>query len=267
MNFIDAHLHLMDVSYTDLQNMHMMGITDIIGPSQLVGKKAVSADTIVDVWDYQLEVMVPRAAQHFIQAYSLIGISMVSTPRNELQRLLDILPSYMEKDGVVGIGEVGFEPSSKTNNDHEYQKILLEEQMTIAKQTNKMIDIHTPMAPQLKLEATNETLELAAKIGLDMNSVVIDHCTDVTIDLVLNSGAWAAISVQPCRSISPRQAALWIMKYKSDRLFVDSDTSPNMSDPLAIPKVAYELKTLGASNELIEKACCKNARTAYHIDW
>lgn len=266
MNYIDAHLHLMDVSCTDLQNMHMMGITDVIGPSQLGGKKAVSADTIMDVWDYQMEVMVPRAAQYFIRAYSLIGISMVSTPRDELQRLLNILPDYMEKEGVVGIGEVGFEPGSKTNNDHEYQKALLEEQMKIVKQTNKVIDIHTPMAPQLKLEAATETLELAAKTGLDMNNVVIDHCTDVTIELVLDSGAWAAVSVQPCRNISPRQAALWIMKYQSDRLFIDSDTSPNMSDPLAIPKVAYELKKLGASEELIEMACCKNARTAYRID-
>ncbi len=266
MNFIDAHLHLSDVSYMDLQKMHMMGITDVIAPSQLGAGKAVSADTIIDVWDYQLEVMVPRAAQHFIHAYSLIGISMVSTPKDNLQKLLDILPDYLKKDGVAGVGEVGFEPGSKTNNDREYQKMLLEEQMKIVKMTKKVIDIHTPMAPELKLKAAKDSLELAMKTGMDMNQVVIDHCTDTTLDWVLNCGAWAAISVQPCRNVSPRLAAQWIMKYKSNRIFVDSDTSPNMSDPLAVPKVAYELRRLGATEELIEKACCKNAKIAYRIE-
>lgn len=265
MDLIDAHLHLSDVSQTDLQQMHMMGISAVIGPSQLGANKAVSPETIVDIWDYQLEVLTPRAAAYFIKAYSLIGISMVSTPSKDLDRLLSLLPAYLERDDVVGVGEVGFEESSKTNGDRDYQRLLLEEQMTIVKQCGKMIDLHTPLRPDLKLKATYECLDLAAKHCLAFDQVVVDHCTDVTLELVLKSGAWAAISVQPCRGVTPELAARWIMKYGGTRVFVDSDTSPNLSDPLALPKVAYELKRIGADDRLIAQVCCDNARIAYCI--
>ena len=55
------------------------------------------------------------------------------------------------------------------------------------------------------------------------------------------------------------------MEFNSDKIFVDSDCSPLASDPLAVAKVAFELKKLGASDELISNACCRNGKKAFRI--
>ncbi len=99
-----------------------------------------------------------------------------------------------------------------------------------------------------------------------MDRVVIDHCTDATIKTVLDAGAWAAISIGAWRKAHPDNTAQWIMEFNSDRLFVDSDCGVPISDPLAVAHCAYELKKLGASDELIAKACCENAKKCYRIE-
>lgn len=100
---------------------------------------------------------------------------------------------------------------------------------------------------------------------MDMNHVVIDHCTIDNIQMVLDAGAYAAISVQPWRIATPALAVRWLMDFNSDHLFVDSDCSPLPSDPIAVAKVAFELRKLGASDEFISNACCRNGKAAFKI--
>ncbi len=264
--FVDAHAHLQDMTVQDQIDAAMNGVTTIISPCQFATKRQTRGAGLVDTWNNSLEYYLPRAAGCFIKGYAMIGVSMVACPVDEdLEKCFELLPEYLKKENVIALGEVGFEPGSPTNNDHDYQRKNLIRQIQIAKDCGVVIDIHTPNPEDKKIAACEESLALCKEAGIPMDKVVIDHCTDATIKMVLDAGAWAAISCQPWRKAHPDNTAQWIMEYKSDRVFVDSDCGPLISDPLSVPKVAYELRKLGASDELISMACCTNAKKAYGI--
>ena len=265
MYYIDAHTHLLDLSIASLKEMSLHNIRGVISPVHLGAFKPVSKDTIIDVWDVQLEKQLGRAKQNFIDAWAMIGISMVSTPRDGVEELLALLPSYLARPEVVAVGEVGFEPGSRTNADPAYQQMLLERQVDIVRDAGVTIDIHVPNPMDRKVEATKRSLEICRERGLDMSKVVIDHCTEANIDLVLEAGAYAAISVQPWREMNPEHTADLLLKKKSDRVFVDSDSSDLISDPLAVAKVAFALKARGADDAFIDACCCTNCMAAYGI--
>jgi len=264
MYYFDAHVHLTDMTQENLKEMALANIRGLVSPVHLSAAKAVNPDTIIDMWDVQLEKQLGRTKQFLINSYAMIGISMVSTPKNDLTKLLELLPSYLSRPEVVAIGEVGFEPGSKTNNDLAYQQMLLERQIDIAKETGVRLDIHLPNVPDKKILFTEKSIALCQAHGMDMFKVIFDHCTDVNLDMVLESGAYAAISVQPWRKITAEMAAGWLMKYNSDKIFVDSDASNLPTDCLAVAKTAYALEAAGA-DALVEKACCMNCKAAYGI--
>ncbi|MDO4988628.1 MAG: TatD family hydrolase [Synergistes sp.] len=266
MYYFDAHLHLTDVTHENLKEMAMCGIRGIVSPVQLAGAKANHPETIIDMWDFQLEKQLGRAKAFMIDAYAMIGISMVATPKDSLEKLIALQPEYLAKPKVVAIGEVGFEPGSKTNNDLNYQQTLLEMQIENAIKTNCRIDIHLPNVPDKKVQFTEKCIELFKSHGMDMKKVIFDHCSDANIEIVLAAGAYAAISVQPWRKITPEIAAGWVIKYDSDYVLVDSDSSSLPSDCLAVAKTAFALEQAGAPKSLIERACSLNCRTAYGID-
>ena len=265
MYYFDAHMHLTDITHANLKDMALHNIRGIVSPVQLAGTKPNSPDTIVDMWDFQLGKQLSRAKAFMIDAYAMIGISMVATPKNGLEDLLKLQLEYLEKPKVVAIGEVGFEPGSKTNNDTEYQQKLLEAQIDNAMKMSSCIDIHLPNVIEKKVLFTEKCIGIFKARGMDMKKVIFDHCSDANIEMVLEAGAYAAISVQPWRKVTPETAAEWILKYSSDYVMVDSDASGLPSDCLAVAKTAFALEQAGADKVLIEKACSLNCQAAYGI--
>lgn len=266
MYYVDAHTHLTDMTYENLQSMALANIRGIIAPVQIPVHRPLSADAMVDIWNMHIEEFRPRCKQLLIDMYAMIGMSMVCTPADQIDRLLREMETFLAKPEVVAVGEVGFELNSPTNPDEAYQQRLYESQLDVVKSAGVVLDIHTSFAPERKIKYTKLSLELAAAHGLDMNKVVVDHCTADNIDLALDAGAYAAITVQPWRGITPEIAANLIMKYNSDRIFVDSDCAGDgPSDPLSVAKVAYALELAGADRALVDGACGLNAKRAYGI--
>lgn len=263
--YIDAHTHISALTVENFAAMHLAGIRTVVSPVQLGCGRALQPETIVDVWHAQFEKHFKRCRQMFINPYAMIGISMVATPAHGLDRLYPVLEEFIAREDVLAVGEIGFEPGSATNADHDYQKELLRVQIAIAKKFNKVVNIHTPNASIKKIAATEETLALCAEVGIDMDRVVVDHCSIDNIEKVLSAGAYAAISVQPWRNIAPELAADWILKYPSDHIIVDSDSSELISDPLAVAKTAAALRKKSAPEALVTAACGGNAKKAYSI--
>lgn len=265
MDLVDAHLHLDDVSWKSLQEMSMAGIKTVIAPVQLMAGKAVSPETIKDVWDFLFELQFLRAEKNFIKAYGMIGISMVSTPRDSVEALYELLPQYLSRPEVVAIGEIGVEPGSRTCTDLKQQEEYVVRQLPIAKEAGVCVDFHTPNAAEPKKEWTRRMIELCREADMPMDKVIFDHCTDANLGDVLESGAWAAISVQPWRPVTPEMAANFIGEFGVDRIMIDSDCGPMASDPLAVAKTAFAMKQAGFAYADIEKVCGQNCRAAYGI--
>ncbi len=265
MYFNDSHIHVTDVSAAEMQKMYLAGVREVVSPVQLAGTKAVSSEVIREMWDYQISFQLPRVKKCFIEAYAMIGISMVSTPKDDPAELYEILPEYLKRPQVVAIGEIGFEPNSRTCKDLGFQEELLRGQLQVAAVTDARVVIHVPNKADEKVKYTEKSLTLCNEYKVPLHRVVIDHCTDVNLDIVLKSGAYAAITVQPWRPVSPEKAADMILKFGTDRIMINSDCGTQLSDPLAVPKTALELKKKGAAEQDIEMVCRNNSRTFYGI--
>jgi predicted metal-dependent TIM-barrel fold hydrolase len=245
--------------------MYLAGLRTIVTPVQYDAAHAISSEIIRETWDYLFDVHIPRAEKNLIKAYGLIGISMVSTPKDDPTGLFEILPEYLKRPDVVGIGEVGFEPGSKTCQDLKFQEELFNKQLLIAKEVGVSVVVHVPNPPERKKEFTERSLALCKRCKIPMEQVVIDHCSGANIKQVLNSGAYAAISVQPWRGITPDIAAALVCEYGPDKIMIDSDCSSGWSDPLSVPKTAAALKKKGISDEVIAMVCLSNSKQAYGI--
>lgn len=265
MDLIDAHTHLDTLSCDSLEQMSMTGVRTLIAPIHLLVGKAVGCETIRDVWDYLFDTQFARAQGSFITPYAMIGLCMVNTPRGDPEALYQALPEYLARPEVVAIGEIGLEPNSRTCSDMKMQESYVVRQLAIAKGAGVCVNFHTPNAVGQKQEATRRVLDLCAEAGLSMDKVIVDHCSDANIGLVRERGAWAAISVQPWRRITPDLAAEFVKEFGTEGIMIDSDCSPLPSDPLAVPKTALALKRKGFSDGDIEKVCAGNCRAAYGI--
>ena len=264
-SYIDAHTHISALTMENLASMYLAGVRTVISPVQLGCGRPLQPETIADVWYAQFEKQFPRCRASQIRPYAMIGVSMVAVPARGLDRLLLQMEELLAREDVLAIGEVGFEPNSASNPDHGVQKELLVRQIELAKKYNKVLNIHTPHAPKRKLEAAEEALALCAAGGLAPEKIVVDHCGEEILPLVLDSGANAAISVQPWRNVTPELAADWVLRHPGGRVLIDSDCSELLSDPLALPKTAAALSRRGASEELIDAVCGANAARIYGI--
>jgi predicted metal-dependent TIM-barrel fold hydrolase len=265
MFFVDSHLHTADVGWESFKSMYLAGIRVVVSPAQLAAAKAVGNETIKDVWDYQLEVQINRVKENMIKSYAMIGISMVSTPRDDLAVLLKLLPDYLQLPEVVAVGEIGIEPGSNTSKDLNFQEKIVREQIKILKDFKKTVVFHIPFSPENKIKYTQLMLDICKEYDFPMSKVVIDHCSDANIEIALQAGAYAGITVQPWRGITPEIAAALIVKYGYDRIMVNSDCSPLRSDPLSVVKTAYVLQKKGVAENLIQKVCSDNALEAYAL--
>ena len=102
---------------------------------------------------------------------------------------MEILPRYALKEGVVAIGEIGYD--EQTALEDKYFRVQLE----LAKELDMPVMIHTPHRD--KRQGTLRSMEVALEHELDPSCVVIDHNNEETVREVLDRGFWAAFSIYP----------------------------------------------------------------------
>lgn len=265
MDFIDSHAHLKNMTWQNLEEMYLAGIRGIVSPIQFDAAKPVASVAIIELWDWLFETQFQRAKENLINPYAMIGISMVGTPKENPEMLYKKLPDYLKMQETVAIGEIGFEPNSGTSQDLNFQEELINKQLEIAKKINMPVVFHVPNPPDYKKKFTDRTLAICKKHRMNMDNILIDHCSEINIKAVLDAGAYAAISVQPFRNMTPKLAAEIIGKFGFNRILVDSDFGSDPSDHLAVPKTAFSLKKLGYNDKNIQKVCYFNAKNFYHI--
>jgi predicted metal-dependent TIM-barrel fold hydrolase len=259
--YMDAHVHLDNLGHADLETMRLMGIDEVISPVVFDSVRPVPARTIADLWDSMLECQLPRLAGYAMRGWALIGVAMVSIPQDP-DTLLELLPGYLEKPEVVGIGEVGYQPGWVNCPDVERQEYVFRAQLQIGKELGVPVDVHTPAPPDKKIEFTERALRLASEVGFDPSRLVIDHASADNIERALDAGANVAITVQPWRNLTAESAAALIARFAPEyrRIWVNSDYCIFPSDCTAVARTALALARAGLPEEVVNAVCGDNAR-------
>ena len=88
--------------------------------------------------------------------------------------------------------------------------------------------------------------------------VLIDHCEEHTIRVARDNGFWAGLTLYPQTKISPQRAVDVIEKYGPDRICVAGACDWGPSDPIAVPRLAMEMRRRHHPESLIERVVFEN---------
>ena len=254
--FIDSHIHVSSRTTDDYQAMQQAGIVAIIEPAFWLGQPRTKVGSFQDYFNSLVGWERFRASQFGIKHYCTIGLNSKEANNEALaEEVIELLPLYLGKEGVVAVGEIGYDDQTKAED--KYFRIQLE----LAKEVNLPVMIHTPHRD--KKRGTTKSMDVSEEHGLDPSMVVVDHNNEETVREVLDRGYWAAFTIYPHTKMGSERMVDIIRQYGAERIIVDSAADWGISDPLAVPKTAQLMKKKGIKEEYIHLACYQNALTAY----
>jgi predicted metal-dependent TIM-barrel fold hydrolase len=248
MPYIDPHIHMVSRTTDDYQRMAQAGCVAITEPAFWAGFDRSSADGFYDYFRQLTETEPARAAQYGIKHFTWLCINPKEAEEVSLAReVLALIPSFLDKPNVLGIGEIGLNKNSK----HEIT--VLEEHIALAARHQKLILVHTPHLED-KLKGTRLIMDAIHRNGaIDPGRVLIDHVEEHTVKAVLDRGYWAGMTLYPDSKVTPQRAADIIEVYGNERIWINSAGDWGNSDPLAVPKCRVEMRRRGHLAATIEK--------------
>ncbi len=87
---------------------------------------------------------------------------------------------------------------------------------------------------------------------------MVDHAEEHTIEMILEHGFWAGLTLYPQTKISPQRAVDLIEKYGPERICVAGACDWGPSDPIAVPRFAMEMRRRRHSEALIQQVVFDN---------
>ena len=256
MQFIDPHIHMSARTTDDYERMAAAGIVALIEPAFWLGQPRTQVGSYIDYMSSLVGWERFRAAQFGIHHYCTIGLNSKEANNEALaEQVLEVLPRYLVKEGVVAVGEIGYD--DQTPVEDKYYRA----QLALAKEFDMLVQVHTPHRD--KKSGTIRSMEVAVEMGVKPEHVVIDHNNEETVQEVLDRGFWAAFTIYPNTKMGNERMVEVARKYGSNRIFIDSSADWGVSDPLAVPKTARLMLDRGIATKDVEAICYGNALKAF----
>ncbi len=253
---IDPHAHMISRTTDDYEAMARAGVVAVIEPAFWLGQPRTSPDTYLDYLSLITGFERFRAGQFGIRHYCTVGLNPKEANNEALaEAVMEILPRFAVKEGVVAMGELGYDEQTALEDRY------LRAQIELAKEYELPIMIHTPHRD--KKRGTLRTMDVLAEHGFDPARCVIDHNNEETIEDVLARGYWVAFSIYPETKMGNERMTEIVRRYGPERLIVDSACDWGVSDPLAVPKTARLMAERGIDPAAIRAVTYANALAAY----
>ncbi len=256
MRFFDPHVHMTSRTTNDYEAMAAAGIRAVIEPAFWLGQPRTSVASFVDYFSTLIGWERFRASQFGIAHYCAIGLNSKEANDEGLARdVIEILPRFALKEGVVAVGEIGYDEITPAE-DRAYQA-----QLAFAVEHDMVVMVHSPHRD--KKNGVRRSIEVAREAGLSMAKLVIDHNNEETVQDVLDAGAWAGFTIYPHTKMDSVRMVDLVEQYGSERIIVNSSADWGVSDPLAVPRTAKLMLDRGLDSDAVELTCWRNAIEAY----
>ena len=254
--YIDPHIHMISRTVDDYEAMRAAGVVAVIEPAFWMGQPRTSVGSMQDYFASLLGWERFRAGQFGIRHYCTLGLNSKEANNERLaEEVLDILPLYLGKEGVVAVGEIGFDDMTAAE-DRAFRA-----QLELARELDMLVLIHTPH--RNKTEGSRLSMDLCREHGLDPARVVMDHNNEETVRETLDRGYWAGFTIYPRTKMGNERMVEVVRQYGSERIIVDSSADWGASDPLAVPKTAGLMLARGIPSADVRATCYGNALAAY----
>ena len=254
--FIDPHCHMISRTTDDYAAMAAAGIVAVIEPAFWLGQPRTNVGSYTDYLSHIIGFERFRASQFGIRHYCTVGLNSKEANDEALaEAVMAILPAFAAKEGVVAIGEIGYD--DQTPLEDRYFRAQIE----LAKSLDLPIMIHTPHRD--KKQGTIRTMDVLVEHGFAPERCVIDHNNEETVRDVLERGFWAAFSIYPSTKMDSVRMTELARQYGAERVILDSACDWGISDPLAVPRTAQLMAARGIPAEIVRRITYENALTVY----
>jgi uncharacterized protein len=251
MRIFDPHAHMTSRTTDDYEAMAAAGVRALVEPAFWLGQPRTSVGSFIDYFNSLLGWERFRASQFGIRHHCTIGLNPKEANDAELRRdVLAILPRFLAKDGVVAVGEIGYD--SMTPAEEE----VFAAQLDLAGEHDLPVLVHTPH--RNKREGTTRTLELVERSGLDPETVVVDHNNELTVGEVLESGCWAGFSIYPNTKMDEYRMVRILQEHGTERILVNSACDWGVSDPLKVAKTVTAMQEAGFDEDDVDRVVWQN---------
>lgn len=256
MRFIDPHIHMVSRTTDDYEAMAAQGVVAVIEPAFWQGQPRTEIGTFKDYFSMLVGFERFRAAQFGIRHYCTMGLNSKEANNEPLaEQVMDLLPLFCTKEGVVAIGEIGYDDQTPT--EEKFFRLQLE----LAKEVGLPVLIHTPH--RNKKQGTYRSMDVIEEHGIPPHMVVIDHNNEETCKEVLDRGYWCGFTIYPKTKMGNERMVEVVRQYGSERVIIDSSADWGVSDSLAVPKTARLMLERGIPAPDVELVCYKNAIAVY----
>jgi predicted metal-dependent TIM-barrel fold hydrolase len=251
LRVFDPHIHMTSRTTDDYQAMAAAGIEAVLEPAFSVGQPRTHVGTFEDYFLSLLGWERFRASQFGIRHFCALGLNpREANDPNVADGVLALLSCYLEKDGVLAIGEIGYEEVT------DAEERVLVAQIALAKQFGLPVLVHTPHRDRKR--STERTIALLHDCGFPPEQSLIDHNTEETLPLVLDAGCWAGHTLYPETKMDEARMVALVQRYGHERMLINSAADWGVSDPLKVPKTVNALRAAGVSESVIEALVWRN---------
>jgi len=251
VKLFDPHIHMTSRTTDDYQAMADAGIAAIVEPAFWLGQPRTHVGTFEDYFLSLLGWERFRASQFGIRHFCTMGLNPKEANNDAVaDGVLELLELYVEKDGVVAVGEIGYDDVSPA------EEKVFQRQIELAREAGLPILIHTPHRD--KKRGTERTIAVIKEAGFPPELTLIDHNNEETLQATLDSGCWAGHSIYPKTKMDEARMVTLVQRFGSERIIVNSAADWGVSDPLKVPKTAQAMREAGIAEASIETICWKN---------
>ncbi|MFP5347710.1 MAG: TatD family hydrolase [Actinomycetes bacterium] len=250
MRIFDPHIHMTSRTTDDYEAMHAAGVRAVVEPAFWLGQPRTNVGSFCDYFDALVGWEPFRAAQFGVRHHATIGLNPKEANDPRCVEVLDVLPRYLAKDGVVAVGELG------------YDSMTAEEEKAFCRQLELAVEfelpalVHTPHRD--KATGTRRTLAVVRESGIDPSRVAVDHLNEMTVSDVAESGCWMGFSIYPETKMDEVRMVRILQEYGMDRMLVNSAADWGRSDPLKTRKTAEAMLAAGFDADDVDKVVWRN---------
>ena len=237
----------------DYIDMATAGCLAVCEPAFWAGYDRSSVNGFYDYFSQLTDYEPKRAAKFGLSHFCWLCINPKESEDVGLAKeVLSIIPKFLDRPSVLGIGEIGLNKNSRN------EMRVLEMHVDLAARANQLILVHTPHLED-KLKGTRLIIDvLKSDSRIQTERCIIDHVEEHTVQMVLDAGFWAGMTLYPESKCTAARAVDIIEMYGNERLWMNSACDWGVSVPLAVPYAALEMRKRGYVAEAIDKMVYQN---------
>jgi len=250
MRIFDPHIHMTSRTTNDYEALYASGVRALVEPAFWMGQPRTNVGSFIDYFDSLLGWERFRAAQFGIRHHATIALNPKEANDPRCVPVLDEIPRYLVKEGVVAVGEIGYD-SMTAAEDEAFSR-----QLEFAREYTLPAMVHTPHRE--KLAGTRRTLDVVRESGIAPGMVVVDHLNETNVEMVKDAGAWMGFSIYPDTKMDEQRMVAILQAYGTEKVLVNSAADWGRSDPLKTLSTANAMLAAGFTADDVDQVLWRN---------